>query len=428
MTEAAELPEDAHVGVRSAQISLAEATTSVDPAAVYRGLRERYGNVAPVWLEPGVAAWLVMGYEELRTITKQETLYSRDGRNWRDWQDGTVAPDSELGPMMFYRDNVIGADLTKHRRLRRPLDDGVAAVDQRAMRRAVRAKCAELIASFSGTGHADLVADYAAIVPMLAIAGLFGLNTGEGHELRAALIALFSSGSGSQDGNRAFEEILADLLHARQAAPADDLTTRFIDHPDLHDDSEILQAIVVMISAGNETSTIWIAQTLRLMLTDRRFAARVRGGRLGIDEALDEVLWADPPMNNMPARYALRDTTLGGQHIRRGDALILGLAAAGADPRLHPRGAPAEPGNVAHLAWSAGPHACPARIPARVIARTAVETVLNLLPGISLDIPAEQIRVQPSPWTRCPDSLPVTFPPPVRPAGATAPASASDPP
>src|SRR6202034_1410912 len=98
---------------------------------------------------------------------------------------------------------------------------------------------------------------------------------------------------------------------------------------------EILQSMVLMISAGFETTMSWIAQALRIMLTDPRFAGRVRGGRLGVDDALDEVLWRDPPMANMPARYALSDTELGGQHIAKGDPLILGLAAAHADPRVH---------------------------------------------------------------------------------------------
>jgi cytochrome P450 len=390
---------------------------SPNPHQIFRQLRAQWGSVAPVELEPGVNAWLVMGYEEVRIITTREYVFSRRARHWRDLQTGVVAPDSGLGPMMFERDNVIGYDGAEHRRLRRPLDDAVKAIDQRRMRRSVEAMCAELIGGFAGGGEADLVADYAAVIPMLAIANLFGLDIAGGHELRNALIALFSSGADSQTGNRRFEDILADLMQAHKAEPADDLTTLFLDHPDLRSDAEVVQSIVVMVSAGNETTTSWIAQTLALMLTDPRFAGRLRGGRLGIDDALDEVLWAFPPMMQMPARYALRDTELGGQRIRKGDVLILGLAAANADPAIHvdgtaigvPGGTPIELGNRAHLAFSAGPHACPAEIPARLITRTAVDIALHLLPGVRLAVPADQVTALPSPWTRYPASLPVTF-------------------
>ncbi|GAA0938915.1 cytochrome P450 [Nonomuraea longicatena] len=384
-------------------------TTPLHATTLYEDLRRQWGDLAWVELEPGVGAWLVMGYQEILTITRQEKLYSRDARNWRLFQEGVVPPDSGLGPMMFWRPNVIGADGAEHRRLRRPLDDGVAAIDQRRMRRSVETMCADLIAGFRDRGSADLMGEYAAVVPMLALADLFGLDVGQGHELLAALRALFGSAEDSQAGNRRFEEILGCIMNARKQAPADDLTTRFLRHHDLRGDPEVLQSMVVMISAAQETTTTWISQTLRLMLTDPRFAGRVRGGRLGVDDALDEVLWRDPPMTNMPARYALRDTELGGRRIAMGDALVLGLAAANADPKVHTGDGVLELGNRAHLAWSAGPHACPAPVPARLITRTAVETALHLLPDVRLAVNAAELVPHPSPWTRCPAALPVLF-------------------
>ncbi|MFD9948397.1 cytochrome P450 [Nonomuraea sp. NPDC059023] len=384
-------------------------TTPLTATTDYEELRAQWGDVAWVELEPGVGAWLVMGYQEILTITRQEKLYSRDARNWRLFQEGVVPPDSGLGPMMFWRPNVIGADGGEHRRLRRPLDDGVAAIDQRRMRRSVEGMCADLIAGFRDKGSADLVGEYAAVIPMLAIADLFGLDVTQGHELLAALRALFGSAEDSQAGNKKFEEILGGIMNARQQDPAEDLTSRFLRHRDLNGDAEVLQSMVVMISAAQETTTTWISQTLRLVLTDPRFAGRMRGGRLGVDDALDEVLWRDPPMTNMPARYALRDTELGGRRIARGDALVLGLAAANADPSAHTGEAVIELGNRAHLAWSAGPHACPAPVPARLITRTAVETALHLLPDVRLAVAPDELTPHPSPWTRCPAALPVLF-------------------
>ncbi|MER8070922.1 cytochrome P450, partial [Streptomyces sp. NPDC094034] len=287
-------------------LPLSTATGADRPREVYRRLRERYGNVVRVELEPGVPAWLVMGYRELLTITRQEQVFSRDARNWRDLNKGVVSPRSALLPMMARRANVIGADGREHRRLRQPLDDAVARIDQRRARRQVETLCTELIAEFSRQGRADLVSAYAAIVPTLSIASLFGLEGTEGQELLRAHLALSRGADDSQDGDRDFEEILVDALRARRESPADDLTTALLNHPKLESESERLQSMVVMISAGNETVTAWISGALRLMLTDPRFAARMHGGRLGVDDALDEALWRDPPMNNMPARYALR--------------------------------------------------------------------------------------------------------------------------
>jgi cytochrome P450 len=403
---------------------LSATTTCPDPQRAYQRLREQWGSVAPVELEPGVTGWLLLGYHDIVAVTRAERLYSRDPRNWRAWQDQTVAPDSGLGPMMFPRDNAYFADGEVHRRLRGPLDDGIAGLDQRRVRRSAARLCTGLIAGVPGRGNADLVADYAAVIPMLAVAGLFGLDAAAGQELRAALIALFGSGADSQAGNRSFEDILTGVMNDRKRAPTGDLTSVFLAHPNLCGDAEVLQSMVLMISAAYETTTTWIAQTLRLMLTDPRFAARLRGGRLTVDDALDEVLWRDPPMANMPARYALRDTELGGRAIRRGDALILGLAAANHDPAVN-TGPGLELGNRAHLAWSAGPHACPAQLPARLITRTAVATALDLLPGLRLDTPDGQVPLLPSPWTRCPATLPVRFTPPPAPPSSPVPGPAT---
>ncbi|MGY3203020.1 cytochrome P450 [Streptomyces sp. TE5632] len=400
-------PAHAHHG--TGPVPLAAVVGSSDPRAVYRDLREKWGSVAKVELEPGVPAWLVMGYREMLTITRQEQLYSRDARNWRDLNEGIVPPRSGLLPMMGWRANVIGADGPEHRRLREPLDDGIARMDQRRVRREVEALCTDLIAAFSERGSADLVNEYATIVPMLSLASLFGLDSVEGRELLAALIALFGSADDSQAGNRTFEQILLDTVRERRRNPADDMTTVFINHPNLRNEAERLQSIVVMISAGNETVTAWISHTLRLMLTDPRFAARLHGGQLGVDDALDEALWRDPPMNNMPARYALHDTELGGRLIRRGDCLILGLAAANDDPEVRQDGPDDGWGNRSHLAFSAGPHMCPAQVPARLITRTAVQTALHLLPDMRLAVSADELAWRPSPWTRVPVALPTAF-------------------
>ncbi|MFJ2669660.1 cytochrome P450 [Streptomyces sp. NPDC087525] len=391
-------------------LPLPAATGAYRPREVYRGLRERYGNVARVELEPGVPAWLVMGYRELLTITRQEQVFSRDARNWRDLTKKVVSPRSGLLPMMARRPDVTGADGPEHRRLRKPLDDGVARIDQRRARLQVEALCTELIEGFARRGRADLVDEYATVVPSLSLAALLGLDGEEGRELLRALTALSAdSADDAHDGDRPFEEILAGTLRARRENPTDDLTTAFISHTNLESDAERLQSMAVMLSAGNGTVTAWISHALRLMLTDPRFAARTHGGRLGVDDALDEALWRDPPLHNMPARYALHDTELGGRRVRRGDVLILGIAAANDDPAIRPDDTAGEPGNRAHLAFSAGPHVCPAQVPARLITRTAVSTAFHLLPDMRLTIPADRVAWRPSPWTRIPVSLPVEF-------------------
>jgi cytochrome P450 len=400
-------------GTRPAGLTPLSATTSHPrPQQVYQRLRAEWGNVARVELAPGISGWLVLGYQEVLTAARQERVFSCDPRHWRPWRDKLVAPDSGLGPLMFPRESAHFVDAGEHRRLRAPLDEGIARIDQRRLRRRVEAMSADIIATFAGEGRADLLDSYASLISMLAVADLFGLDATRGRELRDAVIALIAADSVSQTAYEHLEDLLASAMRARRHAPPDDLTASFLSHPNLRTEQEVLQAMVVMIFASYGATTAWIAQALALMLTDSRFAGRLRGGRMGLDDALNEVLWRDPPMANMPARYAVTGTELGGQRIEGGDALILGLAAANNDPAVHAGEAGLELGNRAHLAWGAGSHACPAQVPARLITRAAVQSALHLLPDLRLTLPAAEVPMYPSPWARCPAALPVSFTPP----------------
>jgi cytochrome P450 len=243
---------------------------------------------------------------------------------------------------------------------------------------------------------------------MLAVAALFGFDPDLSDQLMTCMIALFGAGADAPERSHELNDILTQIIAQRRAAPADDLTTVFLNHPKFTGEDEIHSSMVLTMSAGWETMQVWIANALKIMLTDARFNAQMRGGRLGVDDALAEVLLREPPMANMPIRYATEDTVLGGRRIARGDALIFAIAAAHGNPQTGPRHNSIDTSNGGHLAWGVGPHACPARRVSGIIAHTAIDTFLHRLPQTRLAIPGNDIPLHPSPWTRGPAQLPVT--------------------
>ncbi|WP_237317150.1 cytochrome P450 [Streptomyces sp. JJ36] len=378
--------------------------------ALYERLRQTHGPVAPVALAPGLHAWLVLGYRELLRLCREERDFSHDPRLWNLLREGRVPADTPVLSFVGWRPALLFADGRQHRRMRAAVADALAGIDGHELRRRVRRAAEDLIASFAGRHEADLVPHYANKLPVQILMQLLGVTEERTvQQLVEAVTGTAAANADSPNAARRMAGLLRDLVQEKRRAPEDDVTSRLLAHPAGLTDEEVLHNLVVMIVAGNQTTRNWITTALRLLLTDPGLRTSVTGGLLTVDAALDLALWRFPPTQNFPARYATRDLSFGGQPVRAGDMLILGLAAANQDPEVLPPDGRPVPGNRAHAAFGFGPHTCPAQDPARLIARTAVETVRHRLPGLTLAVPEDELVWASSPWTRGLAALPVRF-------------------
>ncbi|MBO0808865.1 MAG: cytochrome P450, partial [Actinobacteria bacterium] len=203
------------------------------------------------------------------------------------------------------------------------------------------------------------------------------------------------------------------LVKESRGRPGADVPSRLIGHPAGLTDDEIVIDLLVVLAAAQQPTANWIGNTLRLMLIDDQFSLTLQGGRSSVGQALNEVLWKDTPTQNFIGRWAVQDCELGGQRIRRGDLLVLGLAAANADPQVHPRSFADSGVNRAHMSFGHGEHGCPFPAPelAEVIARRAVEVLLDRIPDVELGVAPDQLAWRPSLWMRGLYALPVRFTP-----------------
>lgn len=383
------------------------AAVADDPHRLYARLRAEHGPVAPIELEPGVEAWLVIGYAELLELTRNEQLFSKDSRRWRVLREGRLRPDSHLVPMTMWRPTLQSMDGAEHQRLSTAVADTLGRIDHHRLRETTEAAATALIAGWGPDGTADLVAQFTRRLPLLVFTRLLGLPPEDGQHLVQLISDLVDSSKDSQRAAAEFFGLLTDLVLSRRQQPGEDLVSWLLGHPVGLTDEEVVHHLMVILVAGNEPCINWIGNTVRLLLTDRRFRTSLTGGRSTVADALDEVLWRDPPVQNFPGRWATSDTVLGGQYISAGDMLVQGLAGANDDPAAH--GPDGISGNRAHLAWGAGRHVCPAQDPARLIVETAVETLLHCLPDLQLAVPAHELKWRPSPWSRALVSLPVLY-------------------
>ncbi|MFI1409726.1 cytochrome P450 [Streptomyces sp. NPDC020707] len=388
-----------------------------EPAALYRELRREFGAVAPVLLDADIPAWLVLGYRELHQVTGDAVLFSRDSGLWNQWE--RVPDDWPLLPMIGRgRSSVLHTVGERHRTRVAVIGGALEAVDPFELRAHAERLADELIDAVCADGTADLVAQYAALLPVRVLATLYGFADEQGPGLVAALSDMVDGRGDALAGQLHVAACMARLVADRAARPADDVVSRMLaagrtaPGPTLSHE-EIAKDLIVMLTAGQQPTAGWIGNSLRLMLTDDRFAASLLGGRRSVAEAMNEVLWEDTPARTVAGRWASRDARLGGRAVRAGDLLLLGIQAANHDPQVRTHGTALTGGNSAHFAFGHGEHRCPfpAQEIAEVVARTAIEVVLDRLPDLDLATPAASLARRPSPWLSSLTRLPVRFTP-----------------
>nr|WP_244177201.1 cytochrome P450 [Streptomyces albus] len=382
-----------------------------DPMGLYERLRAQHGAVAPVLLHGDLPAWLVLGYRENLDVARTPSRFSRDSRHWRLAREGRVAADHPLAPVVAWQPMCTQVDGREHERLRGAVTDGLDRFDRRGIRRTVTRSANLLIDRFCADGRADLVRQFSDHLPMLVMTQLLGMPDSYGPKLVNAARDLLKGTETAVASNDYVLRTLRQLVARKHASPGPDFASRLIEHPAGLTDDEVEQHLRLVLIAAYETTANLIINMLRMVLTDRRFRADLAGGHMTLPDAMEQVLWDEPPMMTAVGRWATGDTELAGQSIRAGDLLILGLAAGNLDPAIRPDPSVPVHGNRSHLAFSGGPHECPGQDIGRAIADTGVEALLARLPDLRLAVEETELTWVSALMTRHLTALPVEFTP-----------------
>lgn len=384
---------------------LTDALAERDVASAWAGLRKRWGDVTPVDLGAGVRAWLVTGYQPIVALARNSGMVTTDASIWNGARHGSLP--ASLQPFQLQAGQTVEtASGSVHARLRAPLDEVLHAIDAAEIRRVMGVVCEDLAGGLAGLERADLMSQYAVPVAHRVFGALLGLDPATGQqvfELADDLVA----GRGSATS---LDE-LSFLLGGQVMRDAGGDLTPFgllAQHTAYQDADEAVGGMLSLVTGASRGLQAWLGQTLLLALTDQRFSRRLAGGRLGTDEALDEVFWEASPVSLLAPRFANKTGHLFGEStwVEYGDPVLLAAGAAASDPDIRGEGAWDGLGNRAHLGWGAGSRRCPAQQPARLIVRTAVEVLLRHVEPI-LDISAQEIRWHRDLRFRRPQTLPI---------------------
>ncbi len=257
-----------------------------------------------------------------------------------------------------------------------------------------------LLAQARARGRLEIVADLANPLPVTVIAGMLGVSA-EHHAafkewsdaISDATSAMTPGNESAQRANAALRDYFADQIKRRRRASGGDLISALVA---AHDEAEALSAdellsfVVLLLLAGNETTTNLIGNGILALVRNPDQMELLRRSPEKMPQAIEEMLRFDSPVQVL-IRTAVRDTTVAEVAIPGGALVLVAVGAANRDPARfesparfdiarHPQD---------HLAFGEGIHFCIGAPLARLEARLAFEALLRQFPRLRLAAPDE---------------------------------------
>ncbi|MFD3657566.1 cytochrome P450 [Streptomyces sp. NPDC058620] len=382
-----------------------------DPYPVYAELRA-LGPVHRILMPEGTPAWLVVGYEAGRELLADQRL----SKEWRRASPALGVSKVSAGTSM------LSSDAPVHTRLRKLVTREFTPrrMDQLAPR--IQVLTDELLDTMlAGPGRGtDLVEALAFPLPMSVICELLGVPFLDRQAFRQwSNIAVSSLDAQERvSATTSMTAFLAGLIEQKRSEPGDDLMSALIHTADDDGDGdrlsgdELMGMAWLLLVAGHETTVNLISNGVLALLNHPGQLAALRADFGLIDNAVEETLRYEGPVETPTYRFTTEPLDVGGTVIPGGGELVLvAMADANRDPARY-----ADPDRFditrdarGHVAFGHGIHYCLGAPLARIEARIAIRSLLERCPDLRLDADPSKLRWRTGMLIRGPLSLPVTW-------------------
>lgn len=361
-----------------------------DPYPVYRQLRES----EPVTWSRVFNMYLVTRYEDVQTVLRDTEAYI------------TGTEDSII--LDIFGEHMLTTEGAQHDLYKTPLLPTFRPGPiRKLMETAVQEHVLELIEGFAAAGEVDLRGAFASRLPIKTVLSLFGFPQSDEQALRGwydALEKALSNFTRDEDiriaGHRnvaEFHQYLQQHIEAKRHKPDRLLLDQMLNIRDPRPltDEEIQRNVSIIFFGGISTVEALILNCVYALHQYPEVAKRLRANTGDIPRFLDEVVrWMGPVQS--ATRHVTRDVTLGEVNFKAGDTVNCMIAAANRDPAVfeNPDFFDIDRPNLRrHLGFAIGGHHCLGSHLAKLEAAVAIEKLLGVLPGFTVD-PIADTRVR----------------------------------
>ena len=304
---------------------------------------------------------------------------------------------AEFGPFAGAT-TMLDSDPPVHTRLRRLVSRAFTPRRIKDVEPRIRAIAGELLDRIARAGSFDLMEDLASPLPMIVIAEMLGVPPEEHAQFKAWSNSIIEGGRGTLRGvtpgekvkatSQELRDYLTGQIERRRREPGEDLITALVQ---AHDEGgtlsaeELLAFVVLLLLAGNETTTNLIGNGTLALMRHPDQLSRLRGDLALLPRAIDEMLRFDSPVQST-VRSCAGAVNVGGTEVAAGELVFVILAAANHDPARFPN---PDTFDVArnpndHLAFGEGIHFCLGANLARMEGEIAISSMLERFPKLRL--------------------------------------------
>jgi cytochrome P450 len=366
----------------------------LDPPPEF-GVFRRERPVSQVTLWDGSKVWLVTRYENAQQVLGDVRFSSVPSQPGYPLISPAVLATKRGDPSFLRMDPPKHTD---HRRMWAPFFAIKRIQEMRPkIQRIIDAALDEMLEK---DPPRDLVRDFALAVPSLVICELLDVPYSE-HEFfqrhSKTIFAIDTTAEQVAAARQAISEFWRRMIDAREKNPGDDLVSRIIGSEvgSGHlTKSELVAMVSLMLAAGHETTANMIALGTVTLLQHPDQLNAIKSNPAITPAAVEELLRYLTVAQNGLGRAATEDLEVGGRLIRKGEGVLVLLAAANRDESVFENSDEFDIQRRPHrhMSFGAAIHQCIGSPLARAELQMAFDTLFKRVPTLHLAVAPEDIK------------------------------------